>query len=71
MKHLFYLVIISFFIVGCNKNKECEPIQVNPGDTIVFKHPNIPDQLHYKDADITFYQPHTDSIVITYKKECN
>jgi len=67
---IFITCIIIYSSYACNNNRECDPIQVNQGDTIIFRYPNIPQNMRYKDANIKFYQPHTDSVVITHYEEC-
>jgi hypothetical protein len=63
-------IIITFLYISFKeenrKTDDCGYTIINPGDTIIYRWPNIPKNFRLKHAHQEVYGPELDSIIITY-----
>jgi hypothetical protein len=70
MKKLFTIAVL-ITLISCENKKECSYITMKPGDTIIYRYPNIPKILRTNNAKINNYYSKLDSVIVTYNYENN
>lgn len=67
-----YILLATVLFIGCKKSEKsyekCGYKTMKPGDTIIYRYPNIPKNIRVNNAKVSTYS-HMDSIIITYNYE--